>query len=456
MKPPPPAGFSGEERPSRELEQLARRVSILELVDAAITRPGRAGTARTDCPHCVAVSGCVVSDSQWRCDHCESQGGPIEFVMARRRLPWSRAIPELFKHAQLADAASAWSDRVTEAQIACDVARKWFRAQFAASAAARAYWESRGFSMASAEREDIGYAPQGTAPLLEGLHATRVSNRAALDAGLLKLGVGTSLQARFRDRVMFPISDSDDMHAVAFGGRAIEAADATPTARRRPKYLNSPETILWSKGSSLFGYGSARDAIQRARTAVLVEGYLHRLRVLEAGVPHVVASCGTSLTSGQAEQIATAVRGPGERKSGTVIVLYDEGAGAQALHAAALLGTIGLCALIGRLPPGSDDPDSFGRRACCDALRYVIESAVPPWVAAYAAEAGDDEAVLPLPRRAQVLRHLCEMASAHPSSRARRALGEFVSSRFGVPQSMVEEQLARVAVPTGKHAPAPR
>ena len=155
--------------------------------------------------------------------------------------------------------------------------------------AARAYLEDRGLDKDSIERFGIGYAPSGGDLLMRHLRAKYKENLLA-ESGLISRDTSGRLFDRFRRRITFPIAN-ESSKIVAFGCRAL--------GDDMPKYLNSPETPIYSKSNVLYHMDRAKDALRRQDFAILVEGYMDAIAVARAGISNVVASCGTSLAEPQ-------------------------------------------------------------------------------------------------------------------------------------------------------------
>src|ERR1700674_2731863 len=154
---------------------------------------------------------------------------------------------------------------------------------------ARAYLEDRGLDKAIIDRFGIGYAPSGGDVLLRHLKG-KYAEKLLAESGLVSRGEGGRLFDRFRRRITFPIANESGK-IVAFGCRAL--------GDDQPKYLNSPETPIYSKSNVLYHLDRAKDALRRQDFAVLVEGYMDAIAVARAGISNVVASCGTSLAEPQ-------------------------------------------------------------------------------------------------------------------------------------------------------------
>src|ERR1700674_4452527 len=170
---------------------------------------------------------------------------------------------------------------------------------------ARAYLEDRGLEKATIERFGIGYAPSGGDVLLRHLKG-KYAEKLLAESGLVSRGEGGRLFDRFRRRITFPIA-TESGKIVAFGCRAL--------GDDQPKYLNSPETPIYSKSNVLYHLDRAKEALRRADFAVLVEGYMDAIAVARAGISNVVASCGTSLAEPQIKLLS--------RFTKRVIVNYD-------------------------------------------------------------------------------------------------------------------------------------
>jgi len=179
--------------------------------------------------------------------------------------------------------------------------------------AARAYLEDRGLNAEAVGRFGIGYAPSGGDALLR-LLKPRYSEKLLVESGLISRDQsGTRLFDRFRKRITFPIAN-DAGKIVAFGCRAL--------GDELPKYLNSPETPIYSKSHVLYHMDRAKETIRRQDFAILVEGYMDAIAVARAGIANVVANCGTSLGEPQIKLLG--------RFTKRVIVNYDPDAAGQA------------------------------------------------------------------------------------------------------------------------------
>jgi DNA primase len=233
--------------------------------------------------------------------------------------------------------------------------------------AARAYLEDRGLDKDAIERFGIGYAPSAGDALTRVLKQ-KYPEKLLVESGLVSRGdQGARLFDRFRRRIMFPIAN-DSGKIVAFGGRAL--------GDDQPKYMNSPETPIYSKSNVLYHMDRAKEALRRSDFAVLVEGYMDAIAVARAGISNVVASCGTSLAEPQIKLLS--------RFTKRVIVNYDPDNAGQAAteRSVSLLLEQDFEVRVLALPPVGEkkaDPDLFIRERGVEEYTKLLKDA-PPYV----------------------------------------------------------------------------
>lgn len=230
-----------------------------------------------------------------------------------------------------------------------------------AGKAARAYLAQREVDRALAERFGIGFAPREPEGLVTRLHALGMDDERLVDAGLLvRRPDDPTLRPRFRNRLIFPIQDLGGKH-VGFGGRLIAPGE--------PKYLNTGESPVYSKGSLLYNLHQARLSARREERLFLVEGYFDVLRLVGVGVEPVVAPLGTALTEGQAQLI--------KRYAPSVFLLYDsDKAGLKAtFRAGDILLAQGLSVRVITLPEG-EDPDTYARKHGREAIERAASASL--------------------------------------------------------------------------------
>jgi DNA primase len=233
--------------------------------------------------------------------------------------------------------------------------------------AARAYLEDRGLDSKAIDRFGIGYAPSDGDALLRVLKQ-KYPEKLLVESGLISRGEqGGRMFDRFRRRITFPIAN-DSGKIVAFGARAL--------GDDQPKYLNSPETPIYSKSNVLYHMDRAKEALRRSDFAVLVEGYMDAIAVARAGISNVVASCGTSLAEPQIKLLS--------RFTKRVIINYDPDNAGQlaAERSVALLLEQDFEVRVLALPPVGDkkaDPDLFIRERGVEEYTKLLKDS-PPYV----------------------------------------------------------------------------
>ena len=310
----------------------------------------------------------------YHCFGCGKGGDVFSFVMEMEKCEFPDAVRQVAEKSGIAvprardrspqerkqnQARSALVEMHREAQA-------FFAKQLEGTAEgklARAYLEDRGLNKETIERFGIGYAPSGGDVLLRFLK-NKYSDKLLAESGLISRSEqGGRMYDRFRRRITFPIA-SESGKIVAFGARAL--------GEDQPKYLNSPETPIYSKSNVLYHLDRAKEALRRSDFAVLVEGYMDAIAVARAGISNVVASCGTSLAEPQIKLLA--------RFTKRVIVNYDPDVAGQTAteRSISLLLEQDFEVKVLALP-GKADPDKFIREQGAEAYLKVLKES-PPYV----------------------------------------------------------------------------
>jgi len=225
---------------------------------------------------------------------------------------------------------------------------------------AAAYLEDRGLDRAAIVRFGLGFAPSSGDALARHLKS-RYSEKLLDLSGLVSRDPSGRLYDRFRRRIMFPIAN-DAGKIIAFGGRAM--------GDDQPKYLNSPETPIYSKSNVLYHLDRAKESLRQSDFGILVEGYMDAIAVARAGIANVVASCGTSLAESQIKLLARFTR--------RLVVNFDPDTAGQAAteRSLALLLEKEFDVRVLVLPGGAD-PDKFLSELGADAYRKLLTEALP-------------------------------------------------------------------------------
>ncbi len=357
--------------PDEVVDEVRQAADIVQLISEYVDLKRAGADYRGPCPfHQGKHRNFSVSPKRERyyCFVCHEGGDIFDFVRKRFGLDFVGAVKHVAQRSGV-DVRETESqrnepddrERLWEANAA---AADWFRVRLwedDVGREARSYLESREIPREAAEQFGLGFAPRGGAALLTHLHTIGFTDDVLLDAGLLFRREGDgSVRPRFRGRLIFPILDASGRH-VGFGGRLIGPGE--------PKYLNSPESRVYSKARLLYGLNWAKNAIRRAERAVLVEGYFDALRVAAVGMANVVAPLGTSLTEDQAKLL--------RRFTSTAYLLYDgDAAGMKAsFRAGDVLLREGFAVMVVSLPEG-DDPDTFVRKLGAAGLEAQLDASV--------------------------------------------------------------------------------
>jgi DNA primase len=303
----------------------------------------------------------------YHCFGCDAGGNVFSFLTQHLRLSFPEAVAELaqkygipLQWEKQGNAAQAQANRQRQAFYEVnELAAKFFEkklAQVPQGDVARNYLAHRGLPEAVAKAYRLGYAPDEWRLLTRALSDQRAGLEAALQMGLISERAGGGHYDRFRGRLIFPIFDVQG-RVIAFGGRIIGQGE--------PKYLNSPESQLFSKGRNLYGLYQAREAIRKQNLAILVEGYMDLLALRARGVEPVVATLGTALTREQVRLL--------KGYTARVVVVFDaDAAGLKAMQRTLpLFAAERLSARVLTLPAG-EDPDSYAAKHGCEIF-------VDPW-----------------------------------------------------------------------------
>ena len=379
------------------------------------------------------------------CFGCHQGGDSIDFVMKLDRLSFPEAVERLARRfgVHLPPASpDARRRRQTADRLRTilEEAQHWFTEQLdsPAGASARSELERRGYERSTWRDFGFGYAPDDWRQLLEHL-SRRHPEGVIIEAGLaVQPDSGKNPYDRFRGRLTFPVRDSEG-RLIAFGGRILGDGE--------PKYLNSPESPLFHKRSTLFCLDRARRAIADESTAVVVEGYFDCFSLHLVGITNVVATLGTALTSDHARLLRRRV-GP----DGRVVLCYDAdpaGRRAAATGARVLLEAGIAVAVIG-LPPGTD-PDDVVRTEGGDAMRELLAS--PSSLVEFLVQDLPEE-------RAARQRSAAELAALVGSSRDPHIRDELfmeLTQRIGFSADVLRDLARRMSGGRGPdRAPAPR
>ena len=358
------------------LEELKSRLPVSEVVGRRVklVRSGREYKGLSPFNKEKTPSFFVNDQKEAWFDFSSGKNGSIfDFVMLTEGVTFPEAVEQLAQMAGMPLPKVSHEDQQRDAHRktlhdVMEIAAKFFETTLSSrlGAKARGYLADRGLDAATQVKFRIGYAPNERYALKEHLGSHGISTADMVEAGLLIAGDDIPVPFdRFRDRVMFPITDIRG-RIIAFGGRALEKDVAA-------KYLNSPETPLFHKGHTLYNIAAARQAAHDGAPVVVVEGYVDVIAMVTAGYAGAVAPLGTALTEDQLALIWKMTDEP--------ILCFDgDGAGLRAARRAVDLAMPhlkpGKSLKVALLPQGQD-PDDLLRSAGPDAVRDVVGAAQP-------------------------------------------------------------------------------
>ncbi len=350
------------------IEQIRDAADIVAIIGESVELKRTGSDFRGPCPFHGGThrNFSVVPRKQlYHCFVCHESGDVFTFLMKKFGLDYPTAVREIAGKVGIAvpDVRTAGPDPNEPLYSALGAAADWFARRLREGAdadAARRYLEGRSLDEAVRDEFQLGFAPPRGEELLEALRGLGVADEMVRRAGLVVEREDKTVAPRFRGRLIFPIADVRG-RVVGFGGRLLGEGE--------PKYLNSPETPVFHKGTLLFGLDRARGAIRTGEAAVLVEGYVDAIRLHAAGIANVVAPLGTALTPEQARLL--------RRYTRHVVLAYDADAPGlkSTFRAGDELLRQGASVSVVTLPPG-EDPDTLVRQGGAEAFQKLLGEAV--------------------------------------------------------------------------------
>ncbi|CUS49650.1 DNA primase [hydrothermal vent metagenome] len=359
--------------PREFIDELLARLDVVEVINRRVPLKKAGKDFKACCPfHNEKTPSFTVSRPKqfYHCFGCGVSGTAITFLMEFEHLSFPEAVEELAGEAGLevpdtGPARSGDNPTLPLLEILGEASR-YYKDQLRSHTDASttiAYLKQRGLTGEIAAQFDLGYAPTGW----DNLSST-AGNEEKLDlmvkAGLISKRESGGHYDRFRARVIFPIHDNKG-RVIAFGGRLLDKGE--------PKYLNSPETPVFHKGSELYNLHRARSAIAQQQMSIVVEGYMDVLALAQHGIDHCVATLGTATTTTHLQRLF--------RLAPSIVFCFDgdragRDAAGRALEIALPLLESGRQVSFLFLPDG-EDPDSVIRDQGADTFRTLIDSATP-------------------------------------------------------------------------------
>ena len=306
------------------------------------------------------------------CFGCHAGGNVFKFVSMMEGISYYEAIKLQAERLNIplpqrekTEQEIAREQRIADLQKIHEMARSFFHnclTKTGYGVPAQKYFASRRITPEIIEEFQLGYAPAAWDKLSAAFQKRGIKPELLLESGLAaERRQSSGIYDRFRNRVMIPIADERG-HVVGFGGRVLDDS--------QPKYLNSPETVLFNKRRLLFGLDRAHRAIKQAGHAIVVEGYMDAISVFGAGIHNVVASLGTAFTLEQCKKLL--------RYAPEIYFCYDSDAAGQnaTVRAMSIVKETGAVVKVITIPDGKD-PDEFLRHHSADEFRALVRAALP-------------------------------------------------------------------------------
>ncbi len=441
--------------PQQFIDDLRLQANIVQVVQEYVPLRPAGRTHKGLCPfHSEKTPSFHVDGERgfFHCFGCAASGDVFRFVMLHEKVDFPEAVRLVAQKFGVAlpepaegDETSRQDARVREDLLKVHVvAAAHFREQLAGAAGARARQQlaERGVSGPTIEQLGLGFAPQSRSGLRAWLEQHGFALPLVLQSGLVARRDTGEIVDRFRNRLIIPIC-RDSGSVIAFGGRAM-AADQVP------KYLNSPETPIYSKSRTLYGLNLSKGAIRKTGFAVLVEGYFDFAQVYQTNAAPVVASCGTALTPQQAQLL--------RRFTSKVVLSYDPDAAGQgaAARSCELLVAEGFDVNVAELAKG-EDPDTFVRQRGPDAYRERLRQSRPYLEylldqAATGVDLGHGD------QRRTFINKMLSVAARIPDAAVRDQFADRIAHKARVTEEVVRAEIRKAAVAkrttTAEAAPA--
>ena len=351
--------------PEAFIDELVARSEISDVVSSYVHLTRKGNNLWGLCPfHSEKTPSFSVSPEKqiYHCFGCGKGGGVISFVMEMENLPFVEAVRLLAQRAGMEVPESGGSEsyrRRKERLLALNKeAARFFHAKLRSpegAAGAEYLFRKRGLSQGIVTRFGLGVAPDGWDNLIRAMQEKGYTKRELLDAGLAVDNKKGRVYDRFRNRVMFPIIDLRG-EVIGFGGRVLD--DSTP------KYLNSPDTVIYNKSRNLFALNIAKKS--KLGRIILTEGYMDTISLHQAGFDCAVASLGTSLTAEHAQLLSKYTK--------EAVIAYDgDGAGVKAAQRAIpILEKTGIQVRVLQMR-GAKDPDEFIKKFGREAFAKLLD-----------------------------------------------------------------------------------
>ncbi|CUS98680.1 DNA primase [Candidatus Kryptobacter tengchongensis] len=434
--------------PEDKIEEIRIAVDIVDYINQFVPLRKVGKNYVGLCPfHTEKTPSFTVSpDKQlYHCFGCGAGGNVFNFVMQYEKVSFFEAVKKIAEYVGVELPKPERKERWVETEFeelyeANQFAKEFFIRNLMKTTEGKKaieYLYKRGINDATIRNFELGYSPEQWDALVQYAIKQNFSLESLEKAGVVARREDGTYYDRFRGRVIFPIF-SITGRTIAFGGRRLKDDENVP------KYINSPETKVYTKGKVLYGLYQGKEAIRRKGYAILVEGYMDCISLFQAGIENVVASGGTALTEEQVRLISN--------YTNTIYFLYDaDSAGAKAMmRGIDLMLAQGLDVYIVKLPEG-EDPDSFIKKNPISEFNKLIENAVNfvEFKALTYQQLGkfDDPNV-----KVKAIRSLVESISKIPDELKRNVFIREISSKYKIPERLLANEVESIILRARKES----
>jgi DNA primase len=439
--------------PQSFIDEVRAVADIVAVVSDSVSLRKAGSTYKGLCPfHGEKTPSFTVNKDKgfFHCFGCGVGGDVFKFMELQEKVGFQEAVRNLAQRfgIPIPELEASGEQRETAAEREAlvkihEVAVAYFREQLDAPGGARIrdyLLKDRGLTAETIEKLQLGFAPQGRDALRQRLLKQGFSPLQIVTSGLVSRRDDGSEVDRFRNRLMVPIA-RDTGTVIAFGGRALEKD-------QQPKYLNSPETPIYTKSRTLYGLNLTKADLRKVRYAIIVEGYFDFAQLYQAGGFPVVATCGTALTPLQAQIL--------HRFTSKTVLCYDPDSAGQnaAERSSELLVSEGFVVNVMQLP-GKEDPDTFMQKHGADAFREQLRHS-RPYLEFLLDRAAAGQDLTRDDNRREFLTRMLGVAARIPDPAVRDQFADRLAHKARVTEGVVRAEIRKAAANKKTELPAER
>jgi DNA primase len=432
--------------PENKIEEIRNAANIVDVISEFIQLKKRGKNFLGLCPfHSEKTPSFTVSEDKqiYHCFGCHAGGNVFKFLMDYEKISFIESVQEVAKRYGIALEydEEAISEKQSEQEILYDLnteAGKYFSnclLNHPDGEIARQYFAKRNIKLQTIRAFGLGYALPGRDNFISFAQQKKINLEKAVELGLIGQNSEGRLYDKFSGRIIFPIF-SPNGRVVAFAGRIIDKHEGSA------KYLNSPESIIYTKGKILYGLSFAKEEIRKLDKAILVEGYMDLISLYQNGIKNVVAVSGTALTEEQVQLLS--------RYTKNVVLLFDaDTAGIKAsMRSIEILLRRDMEIKIASLPSG-EDPDSFVNNFGKEKFEEEIKKAqnfLEYQMEYYRKQGMFDDAT----KTAEAIRELVKPVVLINDDLKQNLLIKSIAKKFNLREKLLENELEKAIASVGK------